>query len=167
MTSLFRLDMAHCPIGSAGTRKPARRRLHRHRVRHGRRKAGLGPSVAPAGAIPRCSGHGVPVHPLSRISFFRASGKRDAASKSAAALTRRGLQTSPSGGNREKPCPGLPKAGLPRQGAERESAMPELAATHAAGAEQPSQSCLEKHPFGVSSALASALENRHQPTFSE
>jgi len=45
--------------------------------------------------------------------------------------------------------------------------MPELAANRAAGAEQPSQSCLEKHPFGVSSALASALENRGQPTFSE
>jgi hypothetical protein len=45
--------------------------------------------------------------------------------------------------------------------------MPELAATHAVGAEQPSQSCLEKYRFGVSNALASVLENRDQPTFSE
>jgi hypothetical protein len=45
--------------------------------------------------------------------------------------------------------------------------MPELAANPAAGAEQPSQSCLEKHRFGLSNALASVLENRDQPTFSE
>jgi hypothetical protein len=148
-------------------RKPARRRLHRHRVRDGRRKAGLGPSVAPAGAVPDSIGHGVPANQPRCVSFFRASGKRDAQHPTAAALVRRGLQTSPSGGNREKPCPGLPKAGFPRQGAERESAMPELGATHAPGAGQPSPSCLDKHRFGVSSALASALENRHQPTFSE
>jgi len=60
--------------------------------------------------FPAVSGHGVPVHPLSRVSFFRASGKRDAASASAAALARRGFQTSPARGNREKPRPGLPKA---------------------------------------------------------
>jgi hypothetical protein len=45
--------------------------------------------------------------------------------------------------------------------------MPELGATHAPGAEQPSQSCLDENRFGVSSALASALKDRHQPTFSE
>ena len=54
MTGHFPAVHAHCPIWSADMRKPARRRLHRHRVRDGRRKAGLGPSVAPAGAISRC-----------------------------------------------------------------------------------------------------------------
>ena len=60
--------------------------------------------------IPVVSGHGVSVHPLSRVSFFRASGKRDAAPASAAALARRGFQTSPARGNREKTRQGLPKA---------------------------------------------------------
>jgi len=113
--------------------------------------------------FPVVSGHGVPVHPLSRVSFFRASGKRDAQHPTAAALARRGFQTSPARGNREKTRPGLPKAGLPRQGAERESAMPEPGATHAPGEEQPSQSCLAKYRFGVSSALASAFR-KPRPT---
>ena len=42
------------------------------------------------------------------LSF--APAEKDAASKSAAALARRGFQTSPARGNREKPRPGLPKA---------------------------------------------------------
>ena len=97
-------------------RKPARRRLHRHRVRDRRRKAGLGPSVAPAGAAHDSIGHGVPANQSRCVSFFRASGKRDAQHPTAAALVRRGLQTSPSGGEPGETLSGTPKGRLPTPG---------------------------------------------------
>ena len=167
MTGHFPAVHAHCPIGSADMRKPARRRIHRHRVRHGLGKAGLGPSVAPAGAIPRCFGAWRACTSTQPRLFLSRQRKK-----------RRGIRISrrPYPARLpDFPCQGKPGENPSRtpQGRsrcrrnERESAMPELAATHAAGAEPPSQSCLEKHQFGLSSALASALENRGQPTFSE
>ena len=55
------------------------------------------------------------------VSFFRPCGKRDVARESSAALVWRGLQTFPTGGNREKTRPGTPKGRLRRPQVHRRS----------------------------------------------
>ena len=81
---------------------------------HSAWKTDGGQNVAPAGAVPCSTGHGWPAHQIGCVSFFRPCGKRDAAPESSAALGWRGLQTSPTGGNREKTRRGTPKGRLRR-----------------------------------------------------
>ena len=106
------------------------------------------------------------IHSAASLSFAPAEKKRRGIKISRRPCTAR-LPDFPCQGKPGETPSGTPQGRSRCRRNERESAMPGLAANPAAGAGQPSQSCLEKHRFGLSSALASALENCGQPTFSE